>query len=198
MTKIENLVGRKFGKYTVIAETNKRCPTKFVCKCECGKIVEVRSGDLKNGHSNGCNKCSQITHGMSGTRIYKIWKDMKSRCFNKNMKSFVHYGERGITVCGEWKESFINFKEWAFENGYKEDLTIDRIDVNGNYEPNNCRWATTSLQNSNKRRKQYEIGGVVKTFPQWCEYADLSYNLVYQRVHTVGETLERALRLDEK
>lgn len=193
-----NLVGKRFGKWTVIAETGKRNPTKFLCKCDCGKVCEVRSGDLINRSSEGCRKCANATHHMSKTRIYGIWNDMKSRCYNSNNKFYKHYGGRGISVCSEWKNSFEAFYEWATNNGYSEKLTIDRIDNNGIYEPNNCKWATWQEQRNNQRCAQYEINGLKKTLPEWCKYAGLKYGTVYQRIHKLGESIERALRLDEK
>lgn len=198
MHKYNNLVGMKFGKYTVIAETDKRYPTKFVCVCECGATHEVRSGDLMNGSSTGCKSCISRTHGMTKTRIHKTWADMKGRCSNPNHSSFPRYGGRGISVCDEWIESFEKFRDWAYENGYSEKLTIDRIDNNGNYEPSNCRWATMSMQNKNREYALHEINGISKTFPQWCEFTGLKYAKVYQRIHTSGKSMEEAFELNEK
>jgi len=191
-----DLTGRKFGKFTVISETSKRKPTMFLCKCECGVVIEVRSGDLINGSSKGCRRCTNMTHGMSKTHIYRVWADMKTRCLNVNSGIYKDYGKRGIKICETWVNSFESFKEWAIKNGYDEKLTIDRINNNGNYEPNNCRWTTMSVQNANKRLKKYTINNVSKTFPEWCKYTGLGYNLVYQRIHTIGESVGRAFRLN--
>lgn len=94
----------------------------------------------------------KITHNKSTTRLYSIWKHMKQRCYNTNKDSYINYGARGITICQDWKDNFINFETWALSNGYSDNLTIDRKDVNGNYEPSNCRWVTSSVQQANTRR----------------------------------------------
>lgn len=191
-----NLVGKRFGKLLVIAETKKRNPTMFLCKCECGNEIEIRSGDLLSNHSRCCAKCRNITHGDSKTRLYKIWKDIKTRCFNSNNKYYKDYGGRGINICDEWQESYSNFKRWALLNGYEETLTIDRINVDGNYEPSNCRWATRKEQNNNQRRSQITINGKTMSAKQWCQYTGINYNTFMSRRHTLHESIERALRID--
>ena len=138
------------------------------CKCECGKEVIVQGQTLRSGRTKSCgclsreihkevmtelNK-SNSRHGQFGTRIYRIWCSMKSRCYNKNHKAYIDYGGRGITICAEWKDDFEVFYNWAVKNGYSDNLTIDRIDVDGNYEPSNCRWATSSVQRRNQRSKE--------------------------------------------
>ena len=198
MSKYKNLVNKRFGDYTVIAETEKRNPTMFLCRCKCENEVEVRSGDLINGSSKGCRKCTNITHNMTETRLHRTWSDMKTRCYNSKNEYFKDYGGRGIIICDEWKNDFISFYEWATRNGYKNDLTIDRVNNDGNYEPNNCKWSTMKEQNNNQRRKQYIINNISKSLPEWCEFTGLNYNMVYQRIHTIGQSMERALELDEE
>lgn len=159
MSKREDLTGRRFGMLTVIGFAEDAVTSsgthlsQFRCMCDCGKEVNVRARYLKSGDTKSCgshyNNLFQKKHGMHGTRLYRIWCGIKSRCLNKNNKDYSHYGGRGIAVCDEWME-FLPFYEWAISNGYSDDLSIDRVDVNGNYCPGNCRWATQVEQQNNR------------------------------------------------
>lgn len=127
------------------------------------------------------------THGGTGTRLYRIWQNMKARCYGKYSREYDNYGGRGITVCDEWRNSYEKFKEWALNNGYEENLTLDRIDVNGNYEPSNCQWITNKEQQNNRRDNvYYEFGGETKSLSQWSEELGICYKTLQKRIRKWG------------
>ncbi|STP30711.1 Uncharacterised protein [Enterococcus durans] len=135
----------------------------------------------------------QIKHGMSGTRIYKTWHNIRSRCKNPNASKYENYGGKGITICEEWDSSFENFYEWAMENGYEEGLTIDRIDATGNYEPGNCRWATYKEQNNHLSTNHLiTFKGETHNITEWAEIVGLSKKCLSERIRR-GWEVERAL-----
>lgn len=146
-----------------------------------------------------CSKPSQ-THGMTKTKLFDVWQSMKQRCNDKNHKSYKDYGGRGITVFYNWlgKEGFINFHNWSMENGYKEGLTIDRIDTNGNYEPNNCRWVDILTQANNKRNNRLlTYKGITDTIPNWARKYNIKAGTLYWRI-TNNWDIEKALNLETK
>lgn len=166
MSKVKDLSGQRFGRLTVIkrAGSNNDGRARWLCVCDCGNI-DIKLGKLLlNGHCRSCgcgeyeNRVSNCTsHRLSNTRLYVIWRGMKQRCYYLKHKDYHNYGGRGVTVCDEWKNDFKTFYEWAISQGYNDDLTLDRIDVNGNYEPTNCRWATWSEQRLNQRPRKRVI-----------------------------------------
>lgn len=207
MSKLIDLTGQKFGRLTVIERANnsKDGRTRWKCVCECGsgKEVVVTGVDLRNGHSKSCG-CIQkeiasitvkphYTHGKSNSRIYRIWRNMKSRCYCKKNAIYKYYGERGITVCDEWVDDFKSFYYWAMQNGYADELSIDRKDVNGNYEPNNCRWATKKEQANNTRNNRIiTYKGVTLTLSQWSEKTGINSKTIQTRLNN-GWSVEKAL-----
>lgn len=160
------LAGQKFGKLTVLYRTDKRLHGKVLwhCECECGNRCDVLSTRLVSGHTKscGCFNSEQAidmntTHNHSKTRLYSIWSGMKTRCYNTKRHDYRWYGARGVTVCDEWLHDFAAFEAWALSNGYSDDLTIDRIDCDAGYAPDNCRWVTMREQRINQRRMQNAV-----------------------------------------
>lgn len=206
--KINDLTGKRFGRLVAI-EKNGHKGRKILwhCKCDCGKEIDVMGVNLTTGHtlSCGCYKKERTSvirgkHFGCNTRLYNIWLGMKERCFQKNSETYKDYGERGITVCDEWlgESGFKNFYDWAMNNGYSDELSIDRINVDGNYEPNNCRWATIKEQANNKTNSfNITYKGETKTLAQWAEKLDLPYKTLYARIHSyhwdVIEAFERPI-----
>lgn len=196
MGKFKDLSGLKFNYLTVISkEFNRAGKWYWLCKCDCGKKVVLSGSNIVSGHTKscGCYKRSVLVkHGKWGTRLYKTWDCMKSRCNNPKATQYTDYGGRGISVCKEWNQ-FENFRDWALSNGYCDGLTIDRIDVNGNYEPNNCKWATRKEQSNNMRTNRvYTLNGETKTLKQWCDLYSLKYHTILCRV-LKGWPIEKAL-----
>jgi len=171
-------VGRIFGRLTVVKKDNSTNggKTKLICICECGKTLSVLKSSLVTNKTKSCgclrkevckNNC-KTKHRMSNTRLFYIWSGMKSRCYYKNNVAYSSYGKRNISVCKEWKDNFVSFKDWALKNGYADNLTIDRIDNNGDYEPNNCRWATyTQQENNRSNNTKVTIGKETYTLAEW-------------------------------
>lgn len=205
MGKFIDLTGKRFGKLTVISRCKDYTSPKgktyvqWLCQCDCGNKTKVTTSNLK-GHTKSCGCLNRentikrnLTHNLSKIRVYHIWQEIKKRCINKNCKCFERYGGRGITVYQEWLDDFMNFYNWAMDNGYSDDLTIDRIDVNGNYEPNNCRWVDNIVQANNKRNNRYiTYNNETHTIAEWAKIYNINYKLLFSRLKK-GWDIEKAL-----
>lgn len=195
--------GLRFGKLTVVKRdgTSKDGCAVFLCQCDCGATTHVQSTYLTTGSTTSCGcirktlalkqlrKAQEAikTHGMSRDRVYWSWQHMKDRCYNYNNPKYKDYGARGIAVCDEWLNSQV-FIDWALANGYRESLTLDRIDVSGNYEPTNCRWATPKEQANNRRHNlRITHQGKTKTLYEWAREKGLSVNTVRARWYRGGK-----------
>jgi len=184
-TSKQCIVGKKYGILTVISEIetrNKNGHIMYNVKCDCGKEKQVLGASLKRGASRSCNKCSLLTgsHGMWKSREFSIWQSMKDRCYNSNNPRYKNYGGRGIIICDKWKDSFSNF---YLDMGESNDLTIDRVDVNGNYEPSNCRWTTPKIQARNRtNNKVYTYLEETLCMSEWCEKLNISTSTFNNRI----------------
>ena len=192
-----------FGKLTVIKYYGKNIKghsSLWECSCECGSVVIVNGGSLKRGDTSscGCGKRELVskmftTHGLSRHRLYTIYKGMKQRCGNVNNNSYKDYGERGIGICNEWLDDFINFFNWATMNGYSDNLTIERVDNNKGYSPDNCKWIPKAYQAENRRcNHELTFNGETKTISEWSRGIGGNFNLVYRRIER-GWDLREAL-----
>ena len=210
------LIGKTFGRFTVIGDpVSIRKPGQkprlvVKCRCECGAIKDVRIDQLLSGESLSCGclrldrikesaregRMTHIKYGESRERIHNIWNLMLERCNNPEHRAYRNYGGRDIKVCDEWDhgiEGYMRFKQWSISNGYTEDLTIDRIDNNGNYSPDNCRWISNAEQQNNKRNNVFvEYNGETHTASQWARIIGMPMNTLHQRLRK-GWSAERAL-----
>lgn len=203
MGKINDLSGNVYGKLTVLQLSHtKNRKSYWVCQCSCDNktITIVRSDCLTSGNTKSCGCLNYehaiITHNMSKTKLYHIWASMKNRCYNENDTNFKHYGGKGIKVYDDWINSFEDFHLWSIDNGYIENsnLTIDRIDTYGNYEPSNCRWVTQKIQNNNKTNNVLiEYNGEIKNIQEWSEYLGIKWQTLYSRIFNLKWNIEKAL-----
>ena len=199
---IIDLTGQRFGRLTVLRRAENRGRRVYwFCACDCGETREILGQNLRNGRVTSCGcwnrekaalrmKQNKTTHGLSKTRLYKIWIKMRERCEAKDERRFRLYSGRGIRVCSEWSD-FLAFKNWAESHGYREDLELDRINNDGNYCPENCRWTTRTVQVRNRRNTAVEtINGETKSVAEWSEIFGYPYYIGQSR-HRRGIPLDR-------
>lgn len=200
MPPLKDLTGQRFGRLTVLyREGSLNGHAAWMCECDCGKKKVIRSCDMVNGKSTSCG-CfhneivAEITksHELCGTRLYNIYNLMLQRCYNEKATGYARYGGRGITVCSEWHEPE-NFFKWAQENGYADNLTLERINTDGNYAPSNCRWATIKEQQNNKSTNRFlTLNGATHTVSEWSEITGISRSAIRGRLAR-GWTVEQTL-----
>ena len=207
--------GQKYGRLLAIKYlyTNKRKKAVWLCKCECGKYIEVPSDNLAIGNTKSCGclhsdmskeKIKKIIENQTKYKkphqkhIITVFNQIKTRCYNENCKAYKNYGGRGIKVCDKWLDNPNSFYEWSINNGYKKGLSIDRIDVNKDYEPNNCRWITNLEQQNNKRNNKYlEFNGEKHTYAEWSRIFNIPTATISDRVRR-GFTIEKILNTNYK
>lgn len=192
---LDSFIGKKHNKLTVLErfKKGKNNSNYFRCLCDCGRIAEIRANHLFNSNQETCGRHhKKYENSKQGYLIYSVWNRMKRRCYNPKGHKYYSYGARGIKVCDEWKNDYDTFYKWAIENGYQDGLWIERIDNDGNYCPENCKWATRKEQMRNTRRNNFvDYNGETKTLAEWCEELKLYYRTVNGRLHR-GWSIERA------
>lgn len=202
-------IGQRFGRLTVIG-SERRTQGRgwlWIVRCDCGTVKRVLPADVRKGATRSCGcyhdevcttRATKFKHSVyENKRLYGIYNGIKKRCYNKNEPRYRGYGARGIVMCDEWLnpvDGFDKFVDWSLSHGYADNLTIDRIDVNGNYSPDNCRWLTLSEQNGNKRDTIWiEYKGEMVRFQELCKRSVVSYDTTHDRVFKRGWDIERAL-----
>lgn len=205
MGRFVDLTGKKYNMLTVIERegTGNGGDVRWLCVCDCGKQTVVLANNLKRGEVKSCGCLKKIspstTHNKSKTRLYTIWINIKTRCKNEKNKFYPQYGGRGIKICNEWDLDFMKFHDWAMANGYEEHLTIDRIDVNGNYEPSNCRWITLKEQENNKtKHAMITYCGKTQNISQWSDELGIPYKTLWTRLKVRKWSVERAFSKTQK
>lgn len=196
----EQFKGKRQGHLLIIdySQTKKRVGKMWECRCDCGRTVLLPTSKIASGHAEMCPECSlkgnrersakQLTkHGEGKTRLHSIWMAMISRCKFKGDTNYRYYGLKGITVCQEWESDFVRFKEWAESNGYRNNLTIDRIDSEKGYYPENCRWVPMTVQNINKAgTRLITVNGITMCLTHWARAIGISHSALCKAKNTEG------------
>lgn len=203
--KFIDLSGERYGRLVVVDRAlNDGKRTMWNCVCDCGNRVTVRAENLRSGNTKSCgciekDRPNRTTHGLSKSRINSVFNSMKQRCYNKNNYEYANYGGRGIKICDEWLNDRRAFYRWAVENGYDDsaeygECTIDRIDVNGDYCPENCRFVDLFVQANNTRKnKYYMYCGEKHTLAEWARIKGIKYIDLYMKINRNGLSIEEAL-----
>lgn len=196
------LKGQRFYMLTAIQRvgTDKEHNALWECTCDCGNVTIVPAAKLKNGHTKSCgcyhkNYIGNLSrkHSETHTRLYTIWANLKRRCLNPNDTRYKSYAGRGIGICNEWRNSYESFARWAKNNGYTDNLSLDRINNNGNYEPSNCRWTTNIVQCNNKRNNlNITWCGKTQTVTQWERELDFKKGTLYSRIFVYHWDVQKA------
>lgn len=206
-SRLIDITGQRFGRLVVLGRSNRKCGhgTYWLCKCDCGNETVAESHSLRAGTTRSCGCLNNETRGKATTkhgrankeRLYSIWCSMRARCERSTASAYANYGGRGIRVCDEWHD-YANFRKWAFSNGYEDDVrgvfcSIERIDNDGNYSPENCKFVTAKEQANNRRScKKYTIGGVTKNATEWAAEYGICASRVLARLES-GWSIEDAL-----
>lgn len=204
--RYKDITGQKFGRLTALYRLHNyhKTGTWWLCICDCGNLKEVNLRNLQNSNTKSCGCLIKAgnhrTHDKTGTRLYQIWNGMKQRCYDKHADNYNRYGGRGIVVCDEWKDNFMSFYDWSIVNSYNDTLTIDRIDNNKGYSPNNCRWITLRQQANNRRSNtNIKYDKYNYNITQWGKILNLSHSVLSHRHHNNYDVVEMLTkRTDDK
>lgn len=207
MPKLIDLTGQRFGRLTVIGRADtKSKDVKWLCKCDCGNECITKGIYLRTGDTRSCGCLAKeiiikrnYKHGKRHTRLYNIWRDIIRRCESTTRYAHEYYHDKGITICEEWRNDFLAFYNWAMNNGYSDDLTIDRIDTDKNYEPNNCRWVTMKVQGNNKSNNIHvSYNGETHTLSEWEDITGIKRSTIRARIFKSNWDIKDALTIPAK
>lgn len=202
MSRLIDLTGKKFGRLTVLerAVNDSAGHSRWICECDCGSQKVITGYRLTDGITKSCGCYHRggsfnIIHGLSGTRLHGIYFKMMNRCYNPNSDRYEFYGGRGIKVCDKWYKNPKAFCEWSLQNGYSDNLTIDRINNDGDYAPDNCRWVPPSQQNLNRRNTVFvTYNGQKKTIVDWSKELGIPYITLYWRTKHTDWSIDKIMR----
>ena len=204
MPALIDISGQRFGRLVALdlaGENPTNHHSMWRCVCDCGNITICDYSNLKYGTTKSCGCLREelrpslnYRHGLCYTKLYHVWSAMKDRCYNKNCAAYEDYGKRGISVCDEWRSDFKAFYDWSMNHGYTEGLSIDRINNDGSYSPENCRWATRKEQVNNRSNNlTFTYKGITHTLAEWSEIYGINASTLHDRVMRLGYSFEEAI-----